>query len=208
MEVFNTVVSLIRGLAWPVVIVWVVLVFRKEIKGILATRNARLKAGPFEVALEQARVEVEAATQVARLDSPEDAGQLPQPTPPHASASDGFIVVDPRLAALARTDPTAALLQGFGQLEAHLRGLLVEHRDADSVQMGLIGGIRLATSARTAELITAESYDAIQGLAVLRNLAAHGMETVDTEKALDFLRLLDGALYSLRRGPGGRLHRS
>jgi hypothetical protein len=208
-EIFKVVVSLATGLAWPVVVLWIALTFRGEIKQVLASRNTRLKAGPFELALEQARVDVEAATQATVLDG-EASEQKPAPGPskPPPTTDGAYIVVDPRLGVLARSDPTGALVQGFKQLETELRSLLIKYSDADPVHVGLLTGIPLATTVHRSRLITDESFDAIQGLAVLRNLAAHGMEQVDSAKALDFLLLLDASLYSLRRGPGGRLHGS
>lgn len=60
----------------------------------------------------------------------------------------------------------------------------------------------LARRALEAGIITPETVEAIQGVAVLRNLAAHGEQTDLSEaRALDYLALIDGVLFAIRRGP-------
>ena len=41
----------------------------------------------------------------------------------------------------------------------------------------------------------------LEGIAVLRNLAAHGREDIDAKRALEFVVLADAVLFTLRGGP-------
>lgn len=59
----------------------------------------------------------------------------------------------------------------------------------------------LARLAREKGLITAKSLQAIEGITVLRNLAAHGSaREITTEQAEEYLVLVDAIIYALRTG--------
>jgi hypothetical protein len=89
-------------------------------------------------------------------------------------------------------------MEAFALVEQDSRGRMrvAGHPRADAKQ----GAVRLAREAREAGVITAESLEAVEGMAVLRNLAAHDGEQVSERRALDYLNLADALLFSLRRG--------
>lgn len=50
------------------------------------------------------------------------------------------------------------------------------------------------------KMITSSTAEAVEGIAVLRNLSAHGRASELTEdRALDYLALVDGVLLAIRR---------
>lgn len=107
-----------------------------------------------------------------------------------------------QLAEVARIAPAAAVVQAFARVEAQLRQLLV---DAD-LDPGRGSAIQIARRAQDAGLVQPETVRAIEGIAVLRNLAAHGHDTeLDESRALDFLSLTDAVSYAVtqkgRKGP-------
>lgn len=106
------------------------------------------------------------------------------------------------LKALAVKSPGGAIVGAFQRVEQQLRRIGAEAgaKEADS------GSIRDLTRALVeAEAITPESLSAIQGLVVLRNLAAHGRDGgVSVQRAVEYVVLADGVLYALSRSPGLR----
>jgi hypothetical protein len=57
---------------------------------------------------------------------------------------------------------------------------------------------KLAETAREKDLITAETEDAVEGLSVMRNLAAHGgQEDLSPQRAREFVALSQGVLYAI-----------
>ena len=68
-----------------------------------------------------------------------------------------------------------------------------------------LGFLDLAIEAREVGLISAASLEAIEGLTVMRNLAAHGraQEDLDAARAIEYLDLADAVLYGLRHRPPG-----
>jgi hypothetical protein len=97
---------------------------------------------------------------------------------------------------VAEIAPAAAVVEAFGQVEAALRRLL----DSHGIQGPNRGaGIRqLADLARSHQLITPETEQAIAGLTVLRNLAAHGeADDLSPQRAHEFVALSHAVLYAL-----------
>ena len=97
---------------------------------------------------------------------------------------------------VAEASPTGAIVEAFGQIELSLRSVLedggAEGLDRPwSVQ-------RLATAAHQRGLITPETLDAIEGLSVMRNLAAHGgQKDLSPQRAREFVALSQGVLYTI-----------
>ena len=60
---------------------------------------------------------------------------------------------------------------------------------------------RDCTSCLRKQLITGESLQAVEGITVLRNRAAHGSaREITTEQAEEYLALVDAIIYALRTG--------
>jgi hypothetical protein len=190
MDAFRLSVNLVTGVAWPLVVLWIVLAFRSEIRTVLGARNTRLKAGPFELGIEQARVDVEAATAAADV------------TQSRTGPTLGFGEVPSEIADRADSDPTGTILRAYGLIEEALRAKLAG--DGTSVaNLTKLSGVQLAALAAAQGLISPQAVEAVRGVAVLRNLTAHGQRgEIGTEKALDYVSLIDATLFALRAGPG------
>ncbi|HVL98146.1 MAG TPA: hypothetical protein VM324_02495 [Egibacteraceae bacterium] len=64
-----------------------------------------------------------------------------------------------------------------------------------------MSGRQLADLAHRHGRLNAETLNAVHGMTVLRNLAAHAhpdRDNLDTARALDYLQLADAVLYALR----------
>lgn len=71
--------------------------------------------------------------------------------------------------------------------------------DVSAEQTSRAGAVRLARLARQAGLVTPETVKAIEGLSVMRNLAAHGSaREISSERAMEYLALVDAVLYTLK----------
>jgi hypothetical protein len=86
-------------------------------------------------------------------------------------------------------------------LAAVLRELIAQ---VDSEQTGQnVGTARLTRTALANGLITPETARAIEGITVMRNLAAHGRANeVTPERARDYLALVDAVLFTIGQGTG------
>ena len=167
----------------------VVIVLRRPIGAALGRGVRRLRAGPVEVEFDQELAEVR--EELRR--SPELAAE-PQRLP-------GSLTEE--LARLAEVSPRAAVLEAFARIEARLTELLPK---ADAESYRGFGGRALARQARDRGLISDETLTAIDGLSVLRNLAAHSpTDDIGAERAHDYLALADAVLYALRAKPGSSL---
>jgi len=186
------IASLVDSLAWPVALVLVAVVSRDQLRGLLTGQLRRLKAGPIEAEFD--RLISHVRTEVPPV----------QAVPEVVSVSD-----------VAGTSPRAAILKAHERIEALLGDALEqagEHvDDADSAAA-------LARRAGARGLITPQSVNAVEGLAVMRNLAAHDISgEVTPARAAGYLVLADNrallpesqspAPSAGRRGCVGRFRR-
>jgi hypothetical protein len=180
------VASLVNSLAWPAAVGLAVIVLRRPI-GVAFSRGVRrLRAGPVEVEFDQELAEVR--EELRR--SPELAAAAPPLLP---------VSLAEELARLADVSPRAAVLEAFARVEARL----VELLDSAGVEsFRAVGGTALARLAHRHKLISDETLTAVEGLSVLRNLAAHSpADEIGAERARDYLALADAVLYALREKP-------
>jgi hypothetical protein len=185
MEDASNFIRAIASLAWPVFALVVVLLFRSQITDLLSTGMRRFKAGPFEVEWDRQLSEAE-----VELDQP----GIP---PPPAVAGE----LSKELAGVARAAPAAAVMEAHARVERDLRQLLVEDGiEEDALRTGAAG---LGREAARRGIITEETARAVEGLTVLRNLAAHGRAgEVSVERAMEYLVLADAVLFALGHRPG------
>jgi len=184
MDTQQFIASLVGSLAWPASVFGIALLFRKQLIQLLNGPIRRLKAGPVEFEFERIISTVE-----TQVESP-PLGDAPRP------ALDGSVISD--LEATAHTSPEVAVLEAYGRLERQLHDLLKSAGD----EMAKEGrsAMMLARRAAERELITPETLNALQGLTVLRNLAAHGRgNEVSVERALDYLSLVDAVSYAIKQ---------
>jgi hypothetical protein len=151
---------------------------------LLSDNLRRLKAGPVELEFE-------------RLISAAQA-QIEEAIPAGTGTGTDSVAAD--LTSVAHTAPTAAVIEAFARIEGKLQDLL--RAEGDSSADEKVGVMALVRRALDQDLITPETANAIEGLSVLRNLAAHGRAgDVSEERALDYIMLVDALLYAMRQKP-------
>jgi hypothetical protein len=160
----------------------VVLVLRRPIGAVLGQGVRRLRAGP---------VEVEFADKLAEVR--QEIGQSPDLAALPVAARPSLLA---ELSGVAEASPRAAVLEAFGRVEARLREMLDNNPNST---VSLMSPIELARLGNRVGVISEQTLSAIEGLFVLRNLAAHSpAEALSVNEAKDFLALADAVLYALR----------
>ncbi|HEX5308254.1 MAG TPA: hypothetical protein VFW38_04165 [Solirubrobacteraceae bacterium] len=203
MDTKQFIASLISSLAWPGAVIAVVLLFRKQLAGLLTGGPLkRLKAGPVELEFDRIAATVEARLEVAEPGAaeappaPAGVAQIEGVRDAARQALHGSALRD--LAERAQVWPPGAVIEGFMLVEAELREL-VEAAEESSDGFRL-GAAQLARRAVQHGVITPSTAEAVDGIAVMRNLVAHGGEReVTEERAIDYLTLVDGVLFAIRR---------
>ncbi len=182
MSGFEFAASLVGSLAWPIVVLIVAVLFRRQLSALLARPLSSLKAGPLEAVWDRQVAEVEA--------------ELPR-SPSGVTSAGGDPDTD-RLREIARAAPAAAVLEAFTLIEEQLRQILLDAGVDAGVDAGGGGAMQMARRALEAGLVRPETVKAVEGAAVLRNLAAHGRKAdLDEARALDYLALVDAVSFAL-----------
>lgn len=148
----------------------------------------RLKAGPFELEWENEVKKIRESL----------ATQIPAKEKEAASPAEGDLVE--QLRPIWQKDPSLAVLKAFSLVEAELRRIVTDVEPLDGGKSPeRMSARQLSLLALEHELITSESANAVQGLSILRNLAAYGQaEQLDQTRAIDYLHLTEALLYALR----------
>jgi hypothetical protein len=98
------------------------------------------------------------------------------------------------------TSPIGTVLEAHAAIERELRDLVTSALPDASVARAPIR--QLLGIALEHGLITPETLNAVEGITVMRNLAAHGQASeVTLERAQDYLVLAEAVLYTLRQKP-------
>jgi hypothetical protein len=177
---FQLAASLVQSLAWPVFALLIAVVLRRPIARLLAGRPpSKVKAGPFEV--EWARGVAETETEVGAAPS-QGAPQLP-----HLRLSD-------ELRAEVTNAPAVAVMEAHATVERALLDVVEGLPGADR----RMSAVALARLAEREGRIGEPTRRAVEGISVLRNLAAHGSaREITPQQAEEYLTLADAVLYSL-----------
>ena len=190
------VASLIGSLAWPALVLVLVLVFRASLSTLLAGDVKRWKAGPagLEVEFQEIIPGIREEVQKGRLQKERQGSHYPEAELPRGFRAE--------MLELARVSPRAAILESFARVEARLHKLLTDAGVSVNEFAGA-SGRSLADVAAKKGLITEGSLMAIAGLSVLRNLSAHAREadSLSLERATEFIDLADAVLYTIRDQP-------
>lgn len=163
--------SILTAIAWPAVVAFMFWLLRDQIRSLLRGPVTRLRIGPFEAEWSRTVEEVKREVKVV------------------STASGPRGVVDD-LWQLAHSDPAAAVLAGHNRLELTLQRRLNVFRDETNTPLPA-----LVKKARRRNFISASTARAIDGMADLRNLAAHDHEAKVTDAdAVEYLKLVE-AIY-------------
>lgn len=183
MSARQLIASLVSSLAWPITVLLIAVLFKTRIAELMSSGVKRLKAGPFEVEWERALSE-------ARV-------ELDQPGIPSPDVAANALPATADLAKIAQVSPSSAVVAGYARVEQALQEKLSTIADETPLRLGGAGLARLAAQRG---LITDETARAIEGLAVLRNLAAHGRAgDITSDRAIDYLALVDAVLFVLQK---------
>ncbi len=179
--------AVIQAIAWPAAILGLAIIFRAEVKGLMSDRMRRFKAGPLEVEWEHVAAQIEAQVPPAELG--------------HEPGAESLLA---ELGDMAREHPAAAVLEAYGRVERRLRQMLEAH---DEAQEGITlrsttSAVGYARMAEQAGLVSPETVRAVEGLRMLRNLAAHGREgEVPPQRAVEYVVLAEAVLFALGDQP-------
>jgi hypothetical protein len=178
MDALQFIASLASSLAWPAAVVCIAILFRRPLEKLLS-ELLELRAGPVKMSFERERSKVE---EVLR----QSGGSPPPPTLPNGD-----------LAELAKTNPRAAILTAYGEIEQELRRALVA---ADEQVSDSETALQLTQRALQRDLITAQSANAVEGAVVLRDLAIHDPSgKIAVEHASGYVTTAAAVLYAIRQ---------
>lgn len=164
------------------------MVYRRLLTDLIAGGVTRLRAGPFELAWDQAKTGVERPRPSNRPAASITAAARGSEAP-HTS------LLGTEIADLANSDPREAVLRAYEAVrEAFRRGLEEVGVKIDADGLDALGLVREAESQG---IVPAEVTDAVLGLNVLHNLARHApVREMSPGRAYEYLAMADGALYS------------
>jgi hypothetical protein len=182
MSALEFVAAMTKALAWPTAAVVVAVLFRTQLRALLSAPARRVKAGPLEIEWDRTVAEAQ-----VELDQP---GLTTASLPPAGPVS-------AELGEVAERSPTAAVMEAHATIERELRQLLIDSGVPDNeLRVGATGLARIGVDRG---VVTKETLNAVEGISVLRNLAAHGRAgDVSTDRAGDYLALADAVLYAIR----------
>jgi hypothetical protein len=186
------VVRIVEALAWPVMALAGVVLLRKPIAAWLERDPpSRVKAGPLELEWDRVAAKTEEAVK-AELD-----GHLPTST-----AGDNMPRIAEELAPAVEQTPFVAIEEAYVTLERELRQTVGSVEGVDTLIMRPVGLARLGGRLGR---INPDVIKTVEGLSVMRNLAAHGRgPEITSERAREYVTLVDAALNALRSGPTSR----
>ncbi len=175
MNVFAFIAAMTGALAWPLVIVVALVLFRHSIKALFEKLSS-LHLGNLG----------------AEFDT-ESAAAASTGVPIAASAAHSG-AADDELLALATRSPRLAIIEMATRVETAIRTLASKSiKHVENRAPGVL--IRALEGAGIIDRSTAHS---LQGLFVMRNLAVHGPEAdVTTQRAVDFIYLANAILFVL-----------
>ncbi len=173
MDWLNFIASLVASLAWPLTAVVVAVMFRRAILQLLSTGLRRLKAGPFEAEWSLAESKVPSGLRLAA----------------HTSSLD---LVE---AETARISPQTAVLERYNELISLLADQVTKASGQQPEGQSVGDLIEMAAEAG---VINASTKQALLGVSVMRNLAAHGGHDMDEEKAAQFVVMADAVEFAMR----------
>lgn len=163
----------------------IALLFRDPLVEALRSATGKVAAGPFSLEWEKQVEEVEADL---------------QRQPPLIAGGEPSGAVG-RLYEIADISPEAAIVEGFAEIEASLRNVL-EQAGIELPRQSW-NAFELSRLALENNLISVGTKEAIDGLRVLRNLAAHGQaDDISPQRAHEFVALAQGVLFTISLDAG------
>jgi len=182
------IASIVHALAWPLTVGVLAWLFRRQLREMLSVPLERLQGPGFDARFGKQMQKVEKIAE----EFPEAMEQPAQPERPEP-------LLASELEETAEVSPAAAVLEATERLE---RELTTRIRDAGGWVFSGGGLVSLARQALDANLMSPETANAVQGIAVLRNLAAHDrMSRLSPAQAQEYLSLVDATIFAVRQRP-------
>lgn len=165
-------------------VIVIALVFRNEIRHLASRPVRRLRAGPVEMEFDRVGTEVEMAIEAS--------------APPRRQLSQNPAIEE--LESIVGASPLAAVLDAHAAVERELRDLIkAVDPTLDTSRMPVTV---LSRHALERGIMTPEAAKAVEGITVMRNLAAHGKASdITPERAREYLALVDAVIFTLHQRP-------
>jgi hypothetical protein len=198
---FQSLVNLITGIAWPVAVLILTYNFRSQVRELLErlveAEGFGIK-GKFERASET--VEKAAAETSAQKAAAETSAQAGQASATGTAFNPTVRTRESLVSTIAERvseNPSGAVVASYVEVEKVLRARMEEAKvaGADSLR-----GDQLVDLATRENVIPSQIAAAVRSLLSLRNLAVHGKD-IDVRTALAFLSLCDTMIYSIEIWP-------
>jgi hypothetical protein len=193
MSVSGFIASLVGSLAWPAVVVVVLVIFRSQFATMLE-RLARVRAGPEQADSDWSRAlaAVRQSQSAVRSQRPQQPNGSPRPGPVPGS--------EPQRADL--TGSAALVDERWLGLERELREVVRPSGLLTPEQLAGAGFDDLLDAAVRSGLLTAATLRSLDGLRQLRNLARVS-NSLTERQAEEFAVTADAVSYAIRQGVPG-----
>lgn len=193
------VLQFLSSLAWPAVVVFVVILLRDALKELLGrvveaeALGGKVKFDPkaAEPSVALAKAEAAASAPARRRGRANEKVLVPG-RPPEIEVRARKLPAA-WLLSLARKDPGAAVLSAYAAVEKALRERMHE---AHVAGVEGLSGVRLIEVAERKGVISGQIGQAIRDIRDQRNIAAHGGR-VEEDQAVEYLNLADSVQYSI-----------
>ncbi|GAA0572483.1 hypothetical protein GCM10009534_02920 [Kribbella sandramycini] len=171
------IVAMFQALAWPVALLVVALLFRTKLIELLSSDVKRLRAGPVELEWERQLVETR-----VQLDYPQVRQTKPMQHP-------GEMFTAPH-------SPEERVVMAYDHIRESLRAKLEGLEDPHDLLMSPPG---LARTAAKHGLVPNEIVRAVEGLAILYELARNGRDGhgIGAEKAAEYEALASAVVFAI-----------
>lgn len=198
MSVLEFIASLVRSVAWPAILLVVVIILRRPIAAALAGGLSRLKIGPFEA---EWRVVAEATRKQAARGA--TSAEQKQIRDRRTFAEGAFLRRRPRRPNGGSSQncselPTVCRTPGVWVAGVRAAGDDEHRRRGSGPSLRRSWGRGPRPPPRPNQRATRQ---AVEGLSVMRNLAVHDDDTtgrLDAAKALEFIDLVAATLFAIR----------
>ena len=193
---WHSAVELIVGLAWPVVVLIVAVIFRSQVAGLLA-KLSRFKGFGVEAEFDAKLAEV--AATLATVTMRATAGRAAGTGTGHDATVSVRESVTARLADTAREEPVLAVIATYAEVEEVLRRRL---REAKVAGVERLSSAQLIDAALSKGAISPESAEAVRRSLDVRNLALHVDPVhIDTARALQNLEQCNSLISNIETWP-------
>jgi uncharacterized protein YutE (UPF0331/DUF86 family) len=159
------IANIIDSLAWPAVVLFLVLLLRNQLAGLIS-RLLSLKWGGVEVSFKEILEEAREITEEIREEAP------PKVAPPQPE--------DDTLMHLARTHPRLAVLDAYSLIEQVIKANAdkLPHRKGTKTYMSLL---------RRKGLLNDDAYLLFDKLRQIRNAVVHGYPSITEDEAAEYV---------------------